>query len=121
MNKTALDAFGKILMERVRDWSIQDCDKIISGQAKGVTAERLHQVLATFDAAHRQVLYRITPEIVDITLHYLLWMFEQEEQIDITVCTEVGIVPSLREISDGLAGELYDWIPRFSKQRYELE
>jgi hypothetical protein len=121
MDKTALDAFGAILMKRVRDWSIQECDMIISGQAKDVTAERLHKILATFDEAHRQALYHLTPEIVDITLHYLLWMFEQEEWIDIAVRTEAGIVPNLREISDGLAGELYDWIPRFSKQRYELE
>ena len=30
-----------------------------------------------------------------------------------------AVVPDLREVSDGLAGELYDWIPRFTKERYE--
>jgi hypothetical protein len=118
-NKAALDKFGQLLMKRVRDQTIFEWDMIIDGRAKGVTAKHVHEMLSSFDAQQLEVLHRLVPDIVDTTLHHLLWTLEQEKSVDVAVHTAEGVVPSLREVSDGLAGELYDWIPRFSQQRYE--
>ncbi|MDF2859636.1 MAG: hypothetical protein K0Q87_5487 [Neobacillus sp.] len=59
----------------------------------------------------------VVPKIVDTTLHHLLWTFEQNELIDINVANGDSKQISIKEISDGLAGELYTedgWISRFS-------
>lgn len=106
-------------MERVRDEAITDWDTIDTGRAKGVTAEQTRELLASFDAEQIEVLRRFIPRIVDTALHHLLWTLDQEEWVDVAVRTDRGVVPSLREVSDGLAGDFHDWVPRFSKQPYE--
>ena len=119
LTKEALDRFGEILIKQVRDKAILDWTKILDGRMKSETAERLRPELSRLDPGELALIERLVPQIVDTALHHLLWTLEQEESVDIAVKTPAGAVPSLREISDGLAGELYGWIPRFSKQHYE--
>ncbi len=122
MSKEALDVFGSLLMRRVRDRTISEWDKIVDGQMKGLTAEHVQEILVPFDAQQVEALHQLIPRIVDTSLHYLLWMLEQEKSVSISVRTDTEVVPNLQEISDGLAGELYGqrgWITKFSKQRYK--
>ena len=118
--QTALDRFGEVLIRRARDAAIIDSDKIIDGRMKddGSKAIRAELSRRAFNKEQIDAVLWLVPQIVDETLHHLLWTLEQEESIDIAVKTPAGGVPSLREVSDGLSGELYDWIPRFSKERY---
>ena len=61
----------------------------------------------------------IIPVVVDITLHYFLWFIETNEDIDLQLTTDKGLI-SLNNISDGLAGELYakdGWMDQFSTER----
>jgi hypothetical protein len=117
--KEALAHFGELLIRRVREKAILDWTKILDGRMKGETAERLRPELSRLDPGELALIERLVPQIVDTALHHLLWTLEQEESVDIAVKTSAGVVPSLREVSDGLAGELYEWIPRFSKERHE--
>src|SRR5262245_36542695 len=116
LDNEALDRFGELLVRRVWDQSIWHWTEILHGRMKGVTAEQLRPELSRLD--HRQLVLveNLLPQIVETVLHYLLWTLEQEEDVDISVHLPNGVVPNLREVSDGLAGELYDWIPRFSSQ-----
>jgi hypothetical protein len=60
-------------------------------------------------------LRRLVSTVVDITLHHVLWTFQQEEELTITVKTGESS-EDLRESSiDGLEGELYDWIDKYSE------
>jgi hypothetical protein len=118
MAHEALDSFGEILMKRVRDQAIQDWDAKITGYAKGVAADRVLEMLRTFDTAQLSTLHQLIPDIVDTTLGHLLLTLEQENSIGVSVNTGHQVVSNLREVSDGLEGELYDWIPKFSAQRY---
>jgi len=63
------------------------------------------------------LIERLVPKIVDTVLHHLVWTLEQVEDVDIAVHLRNGSVPSLREVIDGLAGELYDWIEWFSSRQ----
>jgi len=119
--QTPLDYFGELLMRRVRDEAISDWDMIVDGRMKDegskiIRAELSHRA---FNKDQIDVIQWLVPQIVDTALHHLLWTLEQEENVDIAVKTRTKEVPSLREVSDGLAGELYDWIPRFSKERHD--
>lgn len=119
--QTALDRFGEVLIRRVRDAAIIDWDKIIDGRMKddGSKAIRAELSRRAFNKEQIDAVLWLVPQIVDETLHHLLWTLEQEETINISVTGGDECVDSLREESDGLAGELDGWIPRFSTQRYE--
>lgn len=114
VEQEALDRFGALLIERVRDKAIQDWAKILDGRMKGETAQGLYPYISQLEPRELALVRRLVPMIIDTALHHLLWTLEQEESVDISVRTERLLVPSLRGISDGLAGELYGWILRFS-------
>jgi len=119
MSQAALDLFGRLLMTKVRDETISDWKMIADGRMKGERAVRLRQILDHFSDVERQAFLALVPEIVDSVLHHLLWTMEQSNDVRIGVVADNKDVPSLREVSDGLAGELYSdegWIPRFSKE-----
>jgi predicted PhzF superfamily epimerase YddE/YHI9 len=122
MSKKFLDYFGELLITRVRDKAILEWDMIVDGKMKDASSKEIKKNLMKFNAEQIDLVRRLIPQIVDTTLHHLLWTLEQEKSIDVAVKTDSEVVPSIREISDGLAGELYTedgWIMRFSKQRYE--
>jgi glutamyl-tRNA reductase len=122
MSNEALETFGSLLMTQVRDRTIREWDKMVEGQMKGMRADNVQKLLAAFDSEDREPLQLLIRKVVDATLHNLLWTLEQEKSVSIAVQTSSVLVPSLREVSDGLAGELYGkrgWIVRFSTQPYE--
>lgn len=119
MNQNALDYFGEILMKKVRDEAISDWDMTIDGEMKDVATQKVRKALSGFSKEQVDVIRWIIPQIVDTTLHHLLWTLDQEKLIDVAVKTDSEIIPSIKEISDGLAGDLYNWRMSFSKQRYE--
>jgi hypothetical protein len=118
MNNKPLDLFGEILMEKVRDFTIEVWEKTIKGEMKSEESQKLHRLIS--DSGQSELIKDLVPEIVDTTLHNLLWMLEQEELINVTVNVDGDEKQaSLKEESDGLAGELYTedgWIYRFSKK-----
>src|SRR5262245_17681040 len=119
--QTPLDYFGELLMRRVRDEAIADWDMIVDGRMKDDGSKRIRSELSSraFNKEQIDMVRWLVPKIVDTTLHHLLWTLEQEESIVIGLRGDDTSAQSLREQSDGLAGDMYNWIPRFSKQRYE--
>jgi hypothetical protein len=115
MSKQSLDLFGKILINNVRDESIDDWERILEGK---MNDEESKQIYNTLSDSEKALLGRFLPKIVDTTLHHLLWTLEQEEILELTVNTGIE-KENINEISDGLAGELYSedgWICRFSNK-----
>jgi len=120
MSENPLDVLGELLMAQVRDKSIEDWEKILDGRMKGQTAEVLRQELAGSDKAVPDILKRMVPCVVDTVLHHLLWTLEQEQAIKLSIEIDGKATPSMRELSDGLSGELYGergWIVKFSQKQ----
>ena len=120
MSQAALDAFGRLLMAKVRDEAISDWRMIVEGQMKGELSVKVREKLTVFSETQRDVFLSLLPEIVDTVLHHLLWTLEQAEDVDVAVRADGVSVRSIRDASDGLAGELYSdegWIARFSKEK----
>jgi hypothetical protein len=124
LSNQSLDKFGELLMKRVRDKSIGDWERIISGDIKGVTGERVKQQIALFTPEQKEILCKLIPQIIDTSLHNLLFTAEQERSLRILMDNpEWGAAQDMREISDGLAGELCGergWIARFSSHAYPI-
>jgi hypothetical protein len=105
-------------MRDVRDEAITDWKMIIDGRMKGDLAEKIREMLRNVSETDRKVLLQLIPGVVDTVLHHLLWTTEQ--QSDLQVGIKIGDrIEELREISDGLPGELYTddgWISRYSRE-----
>jgi uncharacterized membrane protein YqiK len=118
MNKKeqeTLNYFGKLLMERARDNGIHVTDWLVSGFGGAPANRELQNKLSLFTDDQKETVKEVIMKVVDQTLHHVLWMFEQEEEIDLIVD---GV--NLREASDGLAGELYGedgLVAKYSKER----
>jgi hypothetical protein len=119
MAKDILDKFGILLMEWVRDWSIEELDSILNGNGKGPEQKQLSSFYKALPPNSRDALEKLIPVAVDTALHYFLWLVEENQDLDLVMKTPDGL-QSVKKESDGLSGELYStkgWIARFSKQR----
>ena len=116
MNKE-LEKFGEIFMLEVRDRTIREYDKILNGTMKGIIAEQVRDTLSDFDAEQIEKIKWLIPKIVDTELHKFLYLIESSDEIDLLFHQQ-----NIKELSDGLSGELYTedgWIMKYSQERYE--
>lgn len=115
-----LDHFGSTLVQRVRDKAIQDWDMILDGRMKDSNSLGIRHRLSGLSKEQLQIVSWLIPQVVDTTLHHLLWTLEQEESIKVSVQVGAERLEDVSQSSDGLSGELPSeegWIARFSKQR----
>jgi len=121
MNNEHLDYFGRILIKNVRDEAIEHWDNILTGKMKGQESQKIHQdIINNINKEQIELLQNLLPQVVDTTLHYLLWTIEQEVSIKLSIHLDQSPPLELRNISDGLPGELYSedgWICRFSGRK----
>ncbi len=118
MSQAALDRFGQFLMKKVRDEAVTDWKMIIDGRMKGESAEKVRALLRDVSDTDKKLVLQLIPGVVDTVLHHLLWAAEQEADLQLGMKMKDGI-EELRDISDGLPGELYSdegWISRFSEE-----
>ena len=76
------------------------------------------ELLRNVSEADKRLVLQLIPGVVDTVLHRLLWAAEQESELHVGIKMKNGI-EELRDISDGLPGELYTdegWISRFSEE-----
>ncbi len=112
-----LSYFGEKLINEVRDRTIRRFDMRITGKMRDENSQKLFKEVSELDENCIRLISRIIPQVVDLSIHNMLCMFEENPEMEIQVENEC-----INKISDGLAGELYTedgWIQRFSNQRYE--
>src|SRR2546423_496034 len=81
----ALDRFGEFLMHRVRDQAIADWDSIIAGKMKSDRARELHERMKVLSPDAIEAIRALIPQVVDSTLHQLLWGLEEVDDISVEV------------------------------------
>lgn len=126
MSEDILDKFGMLLMHQVRDRVIEELDRIISGKAPDRTYMFLRDRTNLSDANVKEALQIVIPIAVDHTLDSFLDFIESQNEIDLVYEQPNGTETiSIKDASDGLAGELYSsrgWVAKFSNKRnYENE
>jgi hypothetical protein len=116
-DNTKLDEFAALLMDRVRDRSIRVGDAIIKGRME-VFSKDLQAIVKSLSQKQFEYVQELVPEIVDQTLHFLLWFFEEEPNIKISTTKNNATDENLLNIGNGkLESYLLDWIKEFSKER----
>lgn len=72
---------GKVLMDRVRDNTTASVDQMLDGTMKGITAQKIQEKIKVFDKEQMETVEWLVVQVVDLCLHNMLWMVEQEEEI----------------------------------------
>jgi hypothetical protein len=112
-----LQRFAELLMTKVRDQAIAECDRLARGEIRGPSGERWRAAKAGSDT--EVALLRLIPDIVDQTLFELLDAIDNDV-FPILWRGEDGSVDALREIGKWeMAGWLAggDWPRTYSAQR----
>ncbi len=114
-----LDRFATVLMRRVRDRAIHECDRLASGTLVGPSAEYWRRLLQS--DAHRAV-EELIPNIVDQVLFELLSAVDNDELV-LAWRREDGSFVSLEELGLGemagwLMGSEDSWRARLSAERF---
>jgi hypothetical protein len=121
VKNNALDDFGRILIENVRDTTIEQWEMIVSGKMKGERGKRIKQILEPkFNEKQLDIVTDLVSQIVDSAVHNLLVTLEQEE-IEVYLSNNEQVKTNIVLLSDGLAGELYTedgWICKYSTKKH---
>jgi len=105
-------------MKNVRDRTIRHWNMVLCGAMRDDESQRFYSSVAPLSAESKDILSEIVPKIVDTAIHSLLQSLEDEDDIEVAVNIAEERTGSIRDASDGLAGELYSdhgWITRFSE------
>jgi len=118
-----LDTFGELLMTQVRDTTIRRFEKILSGQLNSEHALKLTEKLSSFSVDEKNIIKELVIASVDSTIHNFLWTVEENDELLVLYGTEETGIDNLKEVSDGLCGEVYSeegWIKKYShyKENY---
>ena len=111
-----LEEFGKIFIKEVRDRTIDVFDRKTQGLMKSKESQLLFERVNKLNDEQKSLISDIIPQIVDLSIHNMLCLFEEHDEFQIIVGGE-----NIADISDGLSGELYTSDKKkkkFSEQRY---
>ncbi|MDR2951075.1 MAG: hypothetical protein LBV71_17955 [Prevotella sp.] len=113
-----LNTFGELLIENVRDRTIDKYNRIIEGKMKDANSLKLHTFISQLDENAKSILHRVIMDTIDNQLFNTLTLFEQNEEYLVGYLGEKEVFHNLVDESDGLAGELLGddgWIKKYSK------
>jgi hypothetical protein len=115
------DAFGKLLMEKVRDRTINRIETIARSAAQGHTQPAVREFrralgsLSVEQPEHYQTLIRY---VVDTTIALTLGAFEEPDDVEVQVSLRGGPSYSVQDLSDFPSVLPFGddgWIARYSK------
>ena len=112
-----VDDFGKVFIENVWDYTIDVMKNTIDGKMKSEKSKILYKKINELDNDVKKIIKEIIMETIQQNTFHILNFFEQEESYIIGFNDGVKIV-DLKELSDGIAGELYGddgWIEKYGK------
>jgi hypothetical protein len=122
-NKPVLAEFGHSLVDRAYDRTAWYLEHVFSGHMKGSRQRELANLYQSLDERSQDVVRQFATEAMTAMLADTLNLFEERE-IGIAYTSRDGQLVDIREISDGLVGELFTdlgWIAQFSKYKEGLK
>lgn len=108
----ALLYIGKKLVEDALD---KTNESFIS-EVANPSIDPIRERLTCFSEEQLNVLQEVIPWITFGAFSNMMWMFEQNEEIQLIVDYK-GEKINIAEISDGCEGDMYGWIERFGRFR----
>ena len=77
-----LSYFGATLINEVRDRTIRGFDMRITGKMRDESSQKLFEQVQKMNNEERQLIEKMIPQIVDLSIHNMLCMIEEHEDIE---------------------------------------
>jgi len=113
----ALDRFGRLVMETLRDRAFETADMILSGDSKAPSLATLQAGLARLDDGERELARRLVRIVLDSAIHDFLFALHELHEADRPILL-LADGEDVAASSDGLHGEAFGdtgWQSRFSR------
>jgi hypothetical protein len=110
-----LDQVGERIIRLVRDSVMCQLDQLIRGELKPAVSRALHERLAVLRTGEIGLLREVAAESIDNCLNSFLWLLEGGEGLELFLKKPSGDYVNVTQLSDGLSGDMHDWVRRFSK------
>ena len=115
-------SFGRDIIVKARDMTIDDDFKIIDGTSKAPSDVALHSELNDLSDKHKEVLKKLIINSIDGAINNLIWMMEQNnDKYAFVAKRENGLPFDIEQESDGLCMGQYVFIERYSKYNNILD
>lgn len=112
----ALDKFGEIIAQDLRDSALNTYLDIKSGWLKSEEAKSLHESLSSFTVEQKEVINNLLTKCIDSGIHnFLIALEEKREAISINIDQD-----NVQDLSDGLQGEPFGstgWFEKYSQHK----
>lgn len=116
MNTTALDAFGSLITQHLRDAALRRAEAILCGSLTSPATQALQSEVQSFSPQQCETLRSVVRASVDAGIHDFLFKLQEFSSLGSTVKVLVN-GQDIASLSDGLHGEAYSnrgWYSRFS-------
>ena len=120
--KEILDTFGKLLIEKTRDYQLECAEKTLEQKAKSPDYKQIGALLGDLEVSQKQAILELVAHAVTGTLHGFFELIAWKNKQIKLVFTKDEQEYNLEQISDGLAGEMFakgGWIDKFSKYHFD--
>jgi hypothetical protein len=118
MNNTALEKFGQLLIQMVRDNVIRQWDRLLDRKTIIPRFKKFEPVLEALNEQQVEMLRELGPYYIDNTLHDFLFMLEGSKWIKLRLETDEQIVEDIRTLTQGdLQGYIFIWAEKYSEER----
>lgn len=108
--------FGGYLMQRSFDPATAAAMRILNGTARAPRDRRLHERLSNLSSDEQAAVLGVTRAAIIEALHGLLHSISHDtERIQLKFDGQ-----NLAELSDGLHGDLFDWLRDLSNHPYDI-
>lgn len=121
MSEFAIAEFSKLVVQKVRDVAIQECDRF--GKSQSVAAKRWREAMnkGTPESFAKEII----PDIVDATICALLYAID-DQLLSLSFTASNGETINLGSATDGLCGwygpgTKDGWIAQHSKERFSRD
>lgn len=117
MNKSALDIFGKFLIENLVDKGFERFNALKTNSLKGPTTPPISEGLSELSTEQISLVESVVENVLISATHDFLFALEVESDFAKEVVVNVR-GSNIAEISDGLQGELFSedgWLSKYRK------
>jgi len=114
--KEALDYLGEFLMKNYRDRTLSTLETAFKKSWKSESFQEFQNFLQDLLEKQRDLLFKRFEHLISGALHDILFNLQEENHFNNRIQLLVD-EEDVVKISDGIQGEQYNWIKKFSKLR----
>ena len=115
-----VDEFAKDLIDEVRNETIEISEIILSSSFGGKTTQQMYEEAKSFTDKQKETLMKFVYDSIDRTIFYFFRMLDEHDEYDLVIRKGKKEVLSIKEISDGVYGDIVGLITEENYGKYPM-